>query len=134
MLRATRTLVPSLRSWQHAAYSDAFRQHGALWFSTEASQVVDLANDKEYADALASVRGTGQRAVVDYTAKWCGPCKMIAPIYNKFSQEFKDEIKFYRVDIDEDNIASTVAEAGVASVPMFTFHKDDSDEESRASA
>lgn len=72
---------------------------------------------------------------------------MIAPLYNKFSQEFKDvrtpssqlsaspcrklrllfgvlltfflqQVKFYRVDIDEDNIAATVAEAGVASVVL----------------
>ena len=72
---------------------------------------------------------------------------MIAPLYNKFSQEFKDvctpysqlsashrrklrpslralltfvllQVKFYRVDIDEDKIAATVAEAGVASVVL----------------
>lgn len=64
---------------------------------------------------------------------------MIAPLFSKFSQEFTDvrlpshaeaanksslirtrdlpsQVKFYRVDIDEDKIAQTVAEAGVASV------------------
>ena len=39
--------------------------------------------------------------VVDCTATWCGPCKMIAPIIEELETEMKD-IKFVKLDVDEN--------------------------------
>ena len=38
--------------------------------------------------------------VVDFTGSWCGPCKMIAPVYDEISKEF-DDVVFLKVDVDE---------------------------------
>ncbi|MCI7241973.1 MAG: thioredoxin [Bacilli bacterium] len=40
------------------------------------------------------------KVVVDFFATWCGPCKMLGPVFEELSTEIND-IKFIKVDIDE---------------------------------
>ena len=54
--------------------------------------------------------------VVDFFAVWCGPCKMIAPMIEKFSTEYS-QADFYKVDVDElPDIAKKVVGANPAAV------------------
>ena len=58
--------------------------------------------------------------VVDFTATWCGPCKRIAPDFEKLGADNKDII-IYKVDVDEH---SEVAEKnGISAMPTFKFFK-----------
>ena len=41
-----------------------------------------------------------EKVVVDFYATWCGPCKMLGPVFEELSTEIND-IKFIKVDIDE---------------------------------
>ena len=56
--------------------------------------------------------------IVDFTATWCGPCKMIGPKFEEFSKEAANEkVKFIKVDVDE---ASDVSEKyGISAMPTF---------------
>ena len=61
-----------------------------------------------------------EKSVICFSAEWCNPCKIFAPIYSNFSNEYKD-INFYKVDIDEcDDLLNKF---NITSVPTFIFLK-----------
>lgn len=61
-------------------------------------------------------------AIIDFTAKWCGPCKAIAPIYEQLAQQYPG-VKFLKVDIDNEGLMEVVQEHGITGVPTFTMYK-----------
>jgi thioredoxin 1 len=40
--------------------------------------------------------------VVDFWAPWCAPCRMIAPVTEKLSEEYADRVKFCKLNVDEN--------------------------------
>lgn len=58
-------------------------------------------------------------AVVDFYATWCGPCKQVAPVLARLSEEFSDSIDFYKVDIDKS--PELAALFGIRSIPTVLF-------------
>ncbi|CAM9554229.1 unnamed protein product [Chrysoparadoxa australica] len=61
------------------------------------------------------------KSIMYFTAKWCPPCRQIAPEYVELSKEHQD-VQFAKVDIDIN--AEAAEEAGIMSVPTFIFYKD----------
>lgn len=65
-------------------------------------------------------------AIVDFYADWCGPCKMLAPIFEELSKEYKGKIDFYKLDTEkEQEIAGMF---GVRSIPTIMFMQADGKE------
>ncbi len=60
--------------------------------------------------------------VVDMYATWCGPCKMMAPLFEQLSQELAGSYKFVKVDIDQER--DLAIQYNVSSIPTFLFFKD----------
>ncbi|KAF0684744.1 Aste57867_23259 [Aphanomyces stellatus] len=87
-------------------------------FSTRAaaSRVKELTSHEEYEKLIAN---PDAKSVVYFTAQWCGPCKMISPIYAQLSNAHKD-VNFVKVDVDD--LDTTAHAAGVRSMPTFQFY------------
>jgi thioredoxin 1 len=62
-----------------------------------------------------------QPAIVDFWASWCGPCKMIAPIFEELSTQYTGKVKFVKVNVDEN--PKTPANYGVRGIPTLIMFK-----------
>lgn len=59
--------------------------------------------------------------VVDFWAQWCGPCRAIAPVLERLSDQYPD-IKVLKVDIMENK--DLAVQYGVRSIPYLAIFKD----------
>ena len=57
--------------------------------------------------------------VVDFWAPWCTPCHMISPITEKLSEEYKDKVRFCKLNVDEN--PQTAMKYQVMSIPLLLF-------------
>ncbi len=59
--------------------------------------------------------------VKKFSAAWCGPCRMLAPVFESIKPSYTG-VKFEDIDIDEDY--ENVQKYGVSSVPTVIIEKD----------
>ena len=58
-------------------------------------------------------------AIVDFWAKWCGPCRMTNYTLKQLAAEYGDDIYIYKIDVDKEK--ELAAAFGVQSIPTFLF-------------
>ena len=59
--------------------------------------MIEEIKNSDFTDVLNS-----KLAVVDFSAVWCGPCQMLAPIMEELSDEMDGEVDFFSADVDEN--------------------------------
>ena len=61
-------------------------------------------------------------SIIKFSAEWCGPCKMLAPVLEEISNEISD-VDIFEVDIDDDTKEELVKQYSVNVVPTIIFVK-----------
>ena len=57
--------------------------------------------------------------VVDCTAKWCGPCKLVAPLMDRLAKDYDDRAKVFKLDLDDNN--PVAKRFGIKKIPSVMF-------------
>lgn len=78
-------------------------------------ELTDATFKQEVIDAATPV-------LVDFTATWCGPCHMLAPIVDELARDLSGKVKVAKLDIDQN--VNTTMEYGVMGVPTLILFVD----------
>ena len=78
--------------------------------------VLHVSSEAEYEKAKAV---KDRLVVVDFSAEWCGPCKMIAPLFQSLS-ESTPSVSFIHVDVDKVQVQDS---SSASAIPTFLFFK-----------
>lgn len=81
-------------------------------------KILYLKNSKEFDDLLANEKFV----LVDFWATWCAPCRMLAPVIEKLSDQYDGKIKVAKVDVDE--VQDLSIRFGIQSIPTVILFKD----------
>ena len=77
------------------------------------NEVFDYTTEKEW-----KYKGD-KPSIIDFYADWCGPCKMVAPILEELSDDYKDKVTIYKVDTEVERELSSVFQ--IRSIPSMLF-------------
>ena len=76
-----------------------------------------IQNETEFDSLLANE----SLVVVDCTATWCGPCKLVAPLMDQLANEYGDRVKVFKLDLDSNQ--PVAKRFGIRSIPAVMFFK-----------
>ena len=80
-------------------------------------KVINVNNDNFKEEVLDSKT----KVLVDFNATWCGPCRMLGPILDKYAEDH-DNVKIVSIDVDDNN--ELAREYNVFSIPCLIVIKD----------
>jgi len=62
--------------------------------------------------------------IADFGATWCGPCKRIAPKFEKLAED-NPSIKFIKIDVDTEDLSEVVSKHVKSGIPHFVTFKNE---------
>ena len=73
-----------------------------------------LVNDQDFEQRVLN---STLPVIVDFTADWCPPCRVLAPIYARLSDTYTGKLRFAKMDTDENTLVP--AQLGVLGMPTL---------------
>ncbi|KFK33151.1 hypothetical protein AALP_AA6G337400 [Arabis alpina] len=87
---------------------------------SEPSRVLTFTSSARWQLHFNEVKETSKLMVIDFSASWCGPCKMIMPAIRDMAVKFSD-VDFVKLDVDE--LPDVAKEFNVTGMPTFVLMK-----------
>ncbi|KAG0472373.1 hypothetical protein HPP92_016919 [Vanilla planifolia] len=87
----------------------------------EEGAVIGVHTVDQWKENLKLAEESKKLVVVDFTASWCGPCRIIAPLFAELAKRFVD-VLFLKVDVDE--LKPVAEEWKINAMPTFVFLKE----------
>lgn len=95
-------------------------------FSTQAQEIIEL-NKQQFLEKVWNYESNPDAwqyngtlpCVIDFNAKWCGPCRKMEPILNSLVAKYNGKIIIYKVDVDKEKELASLF--GISSIPAFLF-------------
>jgi len=82
-----------------------------------------MSNVKELTDTdFPNALGSTVPVLIDFSATWCQPCKLLAPTIDAVAEEYTGRLDVYKVDIEQAPDATSTY--GVRGVPTVVFFKE----------
>ena len=81
------------------------------------SVVAEYVKDNEFQDLLTR----DIPLVVDCTASWCGPCKLVSPLMDRLAASYDGKANVVKLDVDQNKV--TAQEYGIRSIPAVLLFK-----------
>ena len=69
------------------------------------------------------IGSTDKTVYCDFWASWCGPCRMLAPVFEDVSDKYEDKAVFVKIDIDEEDSEAAAVKYGITSIPNIIAFK-----------
>ncbi len=77
-----------------------------------------IMSEEEFNELISS----GKTCVFDFSASWCGPCQMLAPVVEDIADKYKGQYYFYKIDVD--SMQELAIKLGIVAVPTIVVFAD----------
>ncbi|KAG1338931.1 thioredoxin H4-1 [Cocos nucifera] len=87
----------------------------------KAGNVHVITRKENWDEKIADANKDGKLVVANFSASWCGPCRMMAPVYAELSEKYPS-LMFLTIDVDE--LVDFSSSWDIRATPTFFFLKD----------
>ncbi|CAI9116825.1 OLC1v1018089C1 [Oldenlandia corymbosa var. corymbosa] len=86
-----------------------------------AGKVISLKTTQEWEEQLQMGKEPQKLVVIDFSATWCGPCRLMSPVLDELAGQHP-QVTFLKVDVDD--LRSVAQQWGVEAMPTFVVMKE----------
>ena len=82
--------------------------------------MVKYVNAKDLEEIIANAKVP---VFCDFWASWCGPCRMLAPVFEELSEKYDGQAIFVKIDVDDEECEAAAIKYGITSIPNVIAFK-----------